>query len=202
MSNIKEQIKATFEKFGIDPSAHGIKFTEDTAAPETATELVFSVEGKLQDGTAIYSTSDAWTVGSDIFTKDANGNSVPVMAGEYILEDGVTTVVVDEMGMVAEIGTTQTGQQDMSSEDLVAVIDSLSERVAALESEKTALSAEVAASKAEVASVKAELSLVKKAPAAPSIKSQEFKKNTVVNPSVNNNSFADFMENIRAKQSN
>jgi hypothetical protein len=199
MSNIKEQIKATFEKFGIDPSAHGIKF-EEAAAP--AEEVKFSVEGKLQDGTAIYSTSDAWTVGSDIFTKDADGNPVPVMAGEYILEDGVTTVVVDEMGKVAEIGTTQTGQQDMSSEDLVAVIGSLSERVAALESEKTALSAEVAASKSEVESVKAELSSVKKAPAAPSIKSQEFKKNAVVTPSVSNNTFADFMENIRAKQSN
>jgi len=192
MSNIKEQIKATFEKFGIDPSAHGIKF-EEAAAP--AEEVKFSVEGKLQDGTAIYSTSDAWTVGSDIFTKDADGNPVPVMAGEYILEDGVTTVVVDEMGMVAEIGTTQTGQQDMSSEDLVAVIGSLSERVAALESEKTALSAEVAASKAELASVK-------KAPAAPSIKSQEFKKNAAPVIASNGNSFSDFMESIRAKQSN
>ena len=192
MSNIKEQIKATFEKFGIDPSAHGIKF-EETAAP--AEEVKFSVEGKLQDGTAIYSTSDAWTVGSDIFTKDANGNPVPVMAGEYILEDGVTTVVVDEMGMVAEIGTTQTGQQDMSSEDLVAVIGSLSERVAVLESEKTALSAEVAASKAELASVK-------KAPAVPSVKSQEFKKNAAPVVASNGNSFSDFMESIRAKQSN
>jgi len=198
MSNIKEQIKATFEKFGIDPATHGIRFEEAAAAAE---EVKFSVEGALQDGTAIYSTSDAWAVGSDIFTKDADGNPVPVAAGEYILADGMTTLVVDESGKVSEIGAVESGQQEMSSEDLVAVIGSLSERIAALESEKTALSAEVANAKNEVDSVKAELSSVKKAPAAPSIKSQEFKKNTVTNPSVNNNSFADFMENIRAKQS-
>jgi len=198
MSNIKEQIKATFEKFGIDPSAHGIKF-EEAAAP--AEEVKFSVEGALQDGTAIYSTSDAWAVGSDIFTKDEAGNPVPVAAGEYILADGMTTIVVDESGKVSEIGAVESGQQEMSSEDLVAVIGSLSERIAALESEKTALSAEVANAKNEVESVKAELSSVKKAPAAPSIKSQEFKKNAVVTPSVSNNTFSDFMESLRAKQS-
>lgn len=201
MSNIKEQIKATFEKFGIDPSAHGIKF-EDVTAPETAQELVFSVEGALQDGTAIYSTSDAWVVGSDIFTKDDAGNPVPVAAGEYILADGVTTVVVDDMGKISEIAAAEPAMAEMSSEDLVAVIGSLSERIAALESEKTELSAEVATAKSEVESVKAELSSVKKAPAAASVKSQEFKKNAVVTPSVNNNTFTDFMESLRAKKSN
>lgn len=200
MSNIKEQIKATFEKFGIDPSAHGIKFEEETAA---AVEIVMAAEGTLNDGTKIYSTAAEWVAGVDIYTKDADGNPVPVAAGEYILEDGITKVVVDEAGLVVSIESEmEPAMAEMSSEDLVAVIGSLSERIAALESEKTALSAQVAASKSEVESVKAELSSVKKAPAAPSIKSQEFKKNTVTNPSVNNNSFADFMENIRAQKSN
>lgn len=202
MSNIKDQIKATFAKFGIDPAAHGIKFEEETATTEANQELTFSAEGALQDGTAIYSTADAWGVGVDIFTKDDAGNPVPVPAGEYVLADGMTTIVVDEMGKVSEMGTVESGQQEMSSEDLVAVIGSLSERIAALEAEKTALSAEVAASKSEVESVKAELSSVKKAPAVASVKSQEFKKNAVVVPSVSNNTFADFMESIRSKASN
>lgn len=200
MSNIKEQIKSVFTKYGIDPSVHGIKFEEETTVPTE--ELKFSVEGKLQDGTSIYSTSDAWTVGSDIFTKDTNGNPVPVPAGEYILEDGVTTVVVDEMGMVAEIGNTQVGQQDMSSEDLVAVIGALSERVAALETEKTQLAAAVEAAKYDADAVKAELASVKKAPAVPSVKSQEFKKNNAPVVASNGNSFSDFMESIRAKKAN
>jgi len=200
MSNIKEQIKATFEKFGIDAAAHGIKFEEETAAP-AATEITLAAEGTLADGTKIYSTANDWAVGVDIYTMDADGNPVPVPAGEYLLEDGVTKVIVGEDGMIAEISKEEQSTE-MSSEDLVAVIGSLSERIAALESEKTALSAEVANAKNEVDSVKAELSSVKKAPAAPSIKSQEFKKNAVVTPSVSNNTFADFMENIRAKQSN
>ena len=201
MSNIKEQIKSVFSKYGIDPSTVGIKFEEETAAPEaTATEVKFAVEGTLQDGTKIYSTADAWVVGVDIYTQDADGNPVPVPAGEYLLEDGVTKVVVGEDGMIAEISKEEQSTE-MSSEDLVAVIGSLSERIAALEAEKTALAAAVESAKNDAEAVKAELASVKKAPAVPSVKSQEFKKNVAPVVASNGNSFSDFMENIRAKQS-
>lgn len=201
MSNIKEQIKSVFSKYGIDPSTVGIKFEEETAAPEaTATEVKFAVEGTLQDGTKIYSTADAWVVGVDIYTQDADGNPVPVPAGEYLLEDGVTKVVVGEDGMIAEISKEEQSTE-MSSEDLVAVIGSLSERIAALEAEKTALAAAVESAKNDAEAVKAELASVKKAPAVPSVKSQEFKKNVAPIVASNGNSFSDFMEGIRAKQS-
>ena len=200
MSNIKEQIKSVFNKYGIDPSSVGIKFEEETAAAEApATELKFAVEGTLADGTKIYSTADEWVVGVDIYTQDAEGNPVPVPAGEYILEDGVTKVVVDEGGLIAEIEREEQSTE-MSSEDLVAVIGQLSERIAALETEKTELAAAIETAKNETASVKAELASVKKAPAVPSVKSQEFKKSNAVVAS-NGTSFSDFMENIRAKQS-
>jgi hypothetical protein len=195
MSNIKEQIKSVFSKYGIDPSSVGIKFEEEAAA----TELKFAVEGTLNDGTKIYSTADEWTVGVDIFTQDAEGNPVPVPAGEYILEDGVTKVVVGEDGLIAEIEREEQSTE-MSSEDLVAVIGSLSERIAALETEKTELSAAVESAKNEVETVKAELASVKKAPAVPSVKSQEFKKNAAPVVASNGNSFSDFMESIRSKK--
>jgi hypothetical protein len=200
MSNIKEQIKATFAKFGIDPAAHGIKFEEEAAAT-TDTKVEFAVEGTLNDGTKIYSTANEWVVGVDIYTQDAEGNPVPVPAGEYILEDGVTKVVVGEDGLVAEIEKEEQSTE-MSSEDLVAVIGSLSERISALEAEKTELSAALAASQEDVKSVKAELASVKKAPAVASVKSQEFKKNAAPVVASNGNSFSDFMESIRSKQSN
>ena len=196
MSNIKEQIKSVFAKYGIEPSSVGIKFEE-----EAATELKFMVEGTLNDGTKIYSTANEWVVGVDIYTQDAEGNPVPVPAGEYMLEDGVTKVVVGEDGMVAEIEREEQSTE-MSSEDLVAVIGSLSERIAALETEKTELSAAVESAKNEVATVKAELASVKKAPAVPSVKSQEFKKNAAPVVASNGNSFSDFMESVRAKQVN
>jgi hypothetical protein len=195
MSNIKEQIKSVFSKYGIDPSSVGIKFEEEAAA----TEVKFAVEGTLNDGTKIYSTADEWVVGVDIYTQDAEGNPVPVPAGEYILEDGVTKVVVGEDGLVAEIEREEQSTE-MSSEDLVAVIGSLSERIAALETEKTELSASVESAKNEVETVKAELASVKKAPAVPSVKSQEFKKNAAPVVASNGSSFSDFMESLRAKK--
>ena len=201
MSNIKEQIKSVFNKYGIDPSSVGIKFEEETAAAEApATEVKFAVEGTLADGTKIYSTANEWVVGVDIYTQDAEGNPVPVPAGEYLLEDGVTTVYVGEDGMVAQIEREEQSTE-MSSEDLVAVIGNLSERIAALEVEKTELAAAVETAKKDAEALKTELASVKKAPAGPSVKSQEFKKNAAPVVASNGNSFSDFMENLRAKQS-
>jgi hypothetical protein len=201
MSNIKEQIKSVFSKYGIDPSSVGIKFEEETTAEAPATELTFAVEGTLNDGTKIYSTANEWVVGVDIYTQDAEGNPVPVPAGEYLLEDGVTKVVVGEDGLVAEIEREEQSTE-MSSEDLVAVIGQLSERIAALETEKTELAAAVESANNEVATVKAELASVKKAPAVASVKSQEFKKNAQPVVATNGSTFSDFMESLRAKQSN
>jgi len=160
MSNIKEQIKSVFNKYGIDPSTVGIKFEEETATEAAATEVKFAVEGTLSDGTKIYSTAD-----------DA----------EIEREEQST---------------------EMSSEDLVAVIGSLSERIAVLEAEKTELAAAVESAKKDADAVKAELASVKKAPAVPSVKSQEFKKNNAPVVASNGNSFSDFMEQIRAKKVN
>jgi hypothetical protein len=201
MSNIKEQIKSVFSKYGIDPSTIGIKFEEETAAEAPATEVKFAVEGTLNDGTKIYSTADEWVVGVDIYTQDAEGNPVPVPAGEYLLEDGVTKVYVGENGLIEGIEREEQSTE-MSSEDLVAVIGQLSERIAALETEKTELAAAVESAKTETASVKAELASVKKAPAVPSVKSQEFKKNAAPVVASNGNSFSDFMETLRAKKVN
>ena len=201
MSNIKEQIKSVFNKYGIDPSTVGIKFEEETTASEApATELKFAVEGTLADGTKIYSTADEWVVGVDIYTMDAEGNPVPVPAGEYLLEDGVTKVYVGEEGTITEIEREEQSTE-MSSEDLIAVIGNLSERIAALEVEKTELAAAVETAKKDAEALKTELASVKKAPAVPSVKSQEFKKNAAPVVASNGNSFSDFMENLRAKQS-
>jgi len=203
MSDIKNQIKAVFAKYNIEPSALGIKFEDESteAAAEPATEVKFAVEGTLSDGTKIYSTASEWVAGVDIYTQDAEGNPVPVPAGDYFLEDGVTMVRVAEDGIVAEIGEMEV-ETEMSSEDLVAVIGQLSERIAALETEKTELAAAVETANNEVKSVKAELASVKKAPAVPSVKSQEFKKNAAPVVASNGNSFSDFMESVRAKKVN
>jgi hypothetical protein len=199
--NIKENLKAIFQKFNINPEVHGVQFSDDSA--DAVAEIKLAASGKLADGTEIYSTADTWGIGVDVFTKDADGNPVALVEGEYTLEDG-STISVGADGMIAEIESAET-KEEMSSNDLLAVIDSLSNRVSALESERTELSAQLAdatqsneAVTKELANTKTELSALKKAPAAPSVR-ENFSR-VAVRESVKNESVSDLMERIRSKK--
>ena len=167
--NFKERLLATFQKHNIDAKSVGIALAE---------EVKLEVEGKLMDGTSVFTSAETFAVGSDVYTKDEAGNNVPAMAGEYVMEDG-TTIVVGEDGMVAEIKE-QEVETEMSSEDFFSAIDKLSERISALEADKAALSTELSNEKARVAelskdlnSTKTELSAMRRTPAAPSVKEKQ-----------------------------
>jgi hypothetical protein len=167
--NFKERLLATFQKHNIDAKSVGIALAE---------EVKLEVEGKLMDGTSVFTSADTFAVGSDVYTKDEAGNNVPAMAGEYVMEDG-TTIVVGEDGMVAEIKE-QEVETEMSSEDFFSAIDKLSERISALEADKAALSTELSNEKARVAelskdlnSTKTELSAMRRTPAASSVKEKQ-----------------------------
>jgi ribosomal protein L29 len=162
--NLIDRIKETFHKFNIEPSSVGVKLEEES-------QITLASEGKLQDGTMIYSTADSWAVGSDCYTMDESGNPVPMSAGEYVLEDG-SKMVVDDKGFITEIASVE--EEQMSSEDF---IESLSEKVNALTNEKTELASQLAneseksiKANKELASVKTELSALKKTASTTSIK--------------------------------
>lgn len=200
--NIKENLKAIFQKFNIQPEVHGVQFSDDAAEP--VAEIKLSASGKLADGTEIYSTADAWGVGVDVFTKDADGNPVALTEGEYTLEDG-STISVGADGMIAEIMPAEAAKEEMSSDDLLAVIDSLSNRVSALESERTELSAQLADATAsseavtkELANTKTELSALKKAPAAPSVR-ENFSR-VAIRESIKKESVSEMMERLRSNK--
>lgn len=159
------RLKETFQKFNIDPSQVGVQLES---------EIKMASEGKLQDGTMIYSTADSWSVGADCYTMDESGNPVPMTAGEYVMEDG-SKMVIDDKGFVTEIASVE--EEQMSSEDLMKIIESLSEKVNALTNEKTELASQLALesdkaikSSKEVSSLKTELSALKKSASAPSVK--------------------------------
>lgn len=199
--NIKENLKAIFQKFNINPEVHGVQFSDDSA--DAVAEIKLSASGKLADGTEIYSTADAWGIGVDVFTKDADGNPVALVEGEYILEDG-STISVGADGMIAEIESAET-KEEMSSDDLLAVIDSLSNRVSALETERTELSAQLAdatqskdAVTTELANTKTELSALKKAPAAPSVR-ENFNR-VAVREAAKKESVSEMMERLRSNK--
>lgn len=163
--NLKESLKGIFSKFGIDPSVHGIKLEE----------VQLETEGKLKDGTPIYTSAESFTVGVDVYVKDEEGNKVPASAGRYELETG-EFIDVNELSQVAEMGIPEM-EEEMSSDDLLSAINKLSERVSVLETEKTELETELSRVKGEAAksvqnlsAVKAELAAVKKQPAIASVK--------------------------------
>jgi len=169
MSNLKESIKAIFQKFSVDPKAYGINLE---------TEVNLEVEARLKDGTPIFTSAESFAVGVDVYTKDSEGNKVPAAQGRYELETG-EYLDVNELGQVAEMGVPEM-EEEMSSQDLLTAIEKLTERVASLEGTNNSLNAELAKAEdkieelsAQLKNTKTELSSLRKQPAAPSVKEQK-----------------------------
>ena len=167
MSNLKESIKAIFQKFAVDPKAYGIVLE---------TEVSLETEGRLKDGTPVYTTAPEFAIGADVYTKDEEGNKVPAAAGRYELESG-EFIDVDEMGMVSEMGIPEMEDMEMSSADVLSMMEKLTERVSFLEGNNSTMAAELTAAEdkiemlsAALKNSKTELSSLKKQPAASSVK--------------------------------
>jgi len=166
---LKDQLLGIFQKFGIDPNAHGVKFES---------EVKLEAEARLADGNMIYTSADVFGVGSDCYMKDADGNVFPVGAGEYPLEDG-KILTVGEDGKITEVEQMEV-ESEMSSDDIIATINSLSQKISDLQSaldsknaELSAVSEELATAKTEATVSATELAALKKAPAAPSVKEKK-----------------------------
>ena len=167
MSNLKESIKAIFQKFAVDPKAYGINLE---------TEVQLETEGRLKDGTPVYTSAEAFAIGVDCYTKDEEGNKVPAAAGRYELESG-EFIDVDDMGMVSEMGIPEMEDMEMSSADVISMVEKLTDRVSFLEGNNSTLAAELTAAEdkiemlsAALKNSKTELSSLKKQPAASSVK--------------------------------
>lgn len=164
--NLKESLKEIFSKFKIDPSVHGIKLEE----------VALETEGRLKDGTPVFTSANSFAIGVDVYTKDEEGNKVSAAAGRYELETG-EFIDVNELGQIAEMGIPELEEVEMTSDDLLSAINKLSERVSQLETVNAELTTELSNAKNEAAksaenlsAVKAELSAVKKQPATVSVK--------------------------------
>lgn len=171
--NLREKVNALFAKHNVSLSA------------EEVVEVKQMVEAILEDGTSIYTDSDAWAVGVRVFSKDADGNEVVVMDGEYKTADGqVVTVsggLVDEIATAeeempeAEVAPVEVAAEEQAKEETFnAEVEGLLSLVAKLESEL----AEMKKANAELSSNVEKLSAQ---PAAPSIK--EVKQNKQSAPS-------------------
>jgi hypothetical protein len=151
--NILEEVNSLFKRHKVSLKA------EETATIELAAEAV------LEDGTSIYTDADAWSENVNVFTKDADGNPVPLPSGDYILSDGSVLSVTD--GVV----TTITPAEDMSAadttkEELATAQDHLAKMIELVKNLETQLAAQ---NKVNV-ELSAEVSKLKKQPAVASIK--------------------------------
>ena len=157
--NLREKVNALFAKHNVSLSA------------EEVVEVKQMVEAILEDGTSIYSDSDTWAPGVRVFTKDAEGNEVAVMDGEYTTAEGVIVVVADgllvELKPMAEeapeVEVTVEETEQAKEETFNAEVEGLLSLVAKLESEL----AEVKKTNANLSS---EVTKLSAQPAATSIK--------------------------------
>lgn len=160
--NLKEKINELFAK-------HNISLTAEEAKVEEVVEVKQMAEAVLEDGTSIYTDSDAWAVEVRVFGKDADGNEVALADGEYKLADGTTITVMG--GIVAEIATAQeeTPEEEVAPVEQ-AVESTSSEEVSALLSIVANLEKEIASLKGEKTELAAQVAKLSAQPAAPSIK--------------------------------
>jgi len=181
--NLKEKVQELFAKYNISLSVS-----------EEVVEVKQMTEGILEDGSSIYTDSDAWAVGVRVMIKDAEGNDAPLVDGEYKLADG-SLIVVSE-GVIAEIKpmeeepkveveveaeatevVEQSTEMNAEFEAILNVVANLEKEIATLKAEKENLSAQVTKLSAQPAieSVKTEF---KKAPKQVEAPTKSFKKMT------------------------
>jgi DNA repair exonuclease SbcCD ATPase subunit len=171
--NLREKVNALFAKHNVSLSA------------EEVVEVKQMAEAILEDGTSIFTDSDAWAVGVRAFAKDADGNEVVLMDGEYKTADGLVVTVTGSL--VEEIADAAEEAPEMpeaevapvaasSDESLSAEVEGLLSLVAKLESEL----ADVKKTNAELSSQVTKLSAQ---PAAASIKEVKEVKQTKQTPS-------------------
>jgi hypothetical protein len=166
--NLREIVNALFAKHNVSLSA------------EEVVEVKQMVEAILQDGTSIYSDSDAWAVGVRAFAKDMDGNEVALMDGEYTTAEGLVVTVtgglVEEIAAVAEeapeaeVAPVEVVAEEQASESLSAEVEGLLSLVAKLESE-------LADAKKANANLSSEVTKLSAQPAATSIKEVKQAKN-------------------------
>jgi hypothetical protein len=169
--------KTLMEKLNDLASKAGFKFESKEGKVELSkiAEVKLSAEAKLEDGTMIATTADAWGPGVDILVVDAEGKTTPAMDGEYKLETGETVVVVD--GLVSEIRPMEVEEEVEMEAEISARFEALADRIAALENQNTELSSQLtsvtelkAEAETKLKATEKKLVELSKKPAASSVK--------------------------------
>lgn len=106
---LKDRIAGLFQKYNVNLSV------EDPNNEPEATEEVKFAEGKLEDGTMIYTDAEVWEAGVNIYIMNDEGEKIAVPTGEYTLEDGRAVAVVD--GVVESISEAAVEEEATEEEE-------------------------------------------------------------------------------------
>jgi hypothetical protein len=169
--NLREKVNALFAKHNVSLSA------------EEVVEVKQMVEAILEDGTSIYSDSDVWAAGVRVFGKDADGNEVALMDGEYKTAESIILVVAD--GVVTELKPMEEEAPEVEviiEEEQQTSNESLSKEVEGLLSLVAKLESELADAKKANAELSSEVTKLSAQPAATSIKEVKQAKQTPSKP--------------------
>lgn len=174
---ILNDIKALFSKY---PKAEGVVRAALGIEEETA-KIKLGASAQLENGTTVYTSADEWAVGVDVFTYDEESDTAtPAPDGEHKLADGTTIKV--EGGIVTEIMPAEEAPEQLSAEQIEALIKKLAEQAEQIEAsatEKADLETKVTALSSEVSGLKAEIAKLSKQPAAVSVKQATAKPQAV-----------------------
>jgi len=214
---VKDRIYQIMAKAQEKLAAHGIKLSVDESTEvtkeETAEALKFMQEVALEDGTIIFTPAESWDLGVEIYTKDADGNPVAVVDGDYTVADGTVISVVEgkvsaitppaEQPMEEPVVETEQAEAEVLNKQYVDdAVNALAEQFNSLKAEfEKMLSSkeiEMAEVSKELDTVKAAYSALSSQAAAVSVKQTAIKKE--VKPMTSYNSAADRIKAIIANK--
>lgn len=215
---VKDRIYQIMAKAQEKLSAHGIKLSVDESAEvtkeETAEALKFMVETALEDGTIVFTPAESWDLGVEIYTKDADGNPVALMDGEYIVADGtvlsvlegkvsaITPKAEDEVEVEVTVESQQAEAEVLTKQYVDDALSALTEEFNSLKAEfEKMLSSkeiEMAEVSKELDTVKAAYSALSSQAAAVSVKQTAVKKE--IKPIIEYKSAADRIKAIIANK--
>lgn len=215
---VKDRIYQIMAKAQEKLSAHGIKLSVDESAEvtkeETAEALKFMVETALEDGTIVFTPAESWDLGVEIYTKDADGNPLPLMDGEYIVADGtvlsvlegkvsaITPKAEDEVEVEVTVESQQAEAEVLTKQYVDDALSALTEEFNSLKAEfEKMLSSkeiEMAEVSKELDTVKAAYSALSSQAAAVSVKQTAVKKE--IKPIIEYKSAADRIKAIIANK--
>ena len=79
-------------------------FTKFNLSLSTVEKTELMAEATLENGTIIYTDSEGFEDGSEVYIKNEEGEKIPLPDGEYTLDDGRTLTIADS-GVISSVGS-------------------------------------------------------------------------------------------------